>query len=254
MKYFEHPAVSMTRLKWFAKSPAHCKYYMENKPEPTPAMIFGGMYHCWMLEPTEFNKRYVVKLDLPLDGSEVGMIVREFEKEHEDKTLISQDDWDKCQAMEKALMANDLARSIISGGEKEKPLFANLSGVDVKTKPDIQKPEVMTLVDLKTAHDANYKEFQRAIANLKYYLQGSLYLDTAKVATGVNYDSFVFVVQEHKPPHEVAVYVLDDESVEIGRAEYSELLVRYQACVDSDSWPGYIQKPQQIGLPGWAKP
>ena len=95
-------------------------------------------------------------------------------------------------------------------------------------------------MDLKTAHDANYKEFQRAIANLKYYLQGALYLDAAREATKIPYDSFVFVVQEHKAPHEVAVYVLDDESVEIGRAEYQELLARYQACVDNDSWPGYI--------------
>ena len=134
MKYFEHPAVSMTRLKWFAKSPAHCKYYMENKPEPTAAMIFGGVYHCWMLEPTEFSRRYVVKLDLPRRSKKDKETWAEFEKANEDKTLISKEDWDKCQAMEDALMANELARSIISDGLKEKPLFANLNGVDVKNQ------------------------------------------------------------------------------------------------------------------------
>jgi len=142
----------------------------------------------------------------------------------------------------------------MAGGIKEKPLIAPVAGVLCKIKPDIQKPDVRTLVDLKTAHDAQFREFQRAIANLDYHIQGSLYLDVGKEATGIDYDAFVFLVQEHKEPHEVAVYVLDDESVEIGRNEYTELLARYQVCVENDNWPGYPQQTGSIGLPGWAKP
>ena len=46
------------------KSPAHFKYWLDNKPEPTAAMQLGSAIHSAILTPLEFTKNYVVAPDI----------------------------------------------------------------------------------------------------------------------------------------------------------------------------------------------
>jgi exodeoxyribonuclease VIII len=61
----------------------------------------------------------------------------------------------------------------------------------------------------------------------------------------------VFLVVEKKPPYAVAVYVLDPESIALGRAEYRRDLQLYAECKRTGVWPGYGDKIQTIGVPQW---
>ena len=46
--------ISSTGLKKLKVSPAHYKEYLEEKKEPTPALIFGSAYHTYCLEVDKF--------------------------------------------------------------------------------------------------------------------------------------------------------------------------------------------------------
>lgn len=52
--------VSNSTLGRMKPSPAHCKEYLDNPPEPTPAMKLGTLFHCLTLEPDQFESRYHV--------------------------------------------------------------------------------------------------------------------------------------------------------------------------------------------------
>jgi len=62
----------------------------------------------------------------------------------------------------------------------------------------------------------------------------------------------MFVFIEKKPPYAVAVYELDEESVEKGRELYAQDLKLYKECKEWDHWPAYSSKVQTLSLPKWA--
>lgn len=57
-EYFAAKAASNSTLSRMKQSPAHCRAYMDEQPEPTANMRFGSLVHCMTLEPTEFAGRY----------------------------------------------------------------------------------------------------------------------------------------------------------------------------------------------------
>ena len=59
-KYFATPAASNSTLGRMAKSPAHCKAYMEAEHEPTASMALGSLVHALVLEPETVTERYHV--------------------------------------------------------------------------------------------------------------------------------------------------------------------------------------------------
>ena len=60
LDYFAAKAASNSVLGRMKRSPAHCREYMDNHPEPTTNMKLGSLVHTLTLEPDEFNARYYV--------------------------------------------------------------------------------------------------------------------------------------------------------------------------------------------------
>ena len=62
-QYFDFPAFSNSDLKLIGRSPAHywaAKRDPNREPEKdTPAKRAGRALHCAILEPTDFNNRYI---------------------------------------------------------------------------------------------------------------------------------------------------------------------------------------------------
>ena len=108
--YHSLTAISRSDLKLYDRSPAH--YYAARldpnrvEKEPTPALIAGRILHCAILEPKEFNSRFVVvpedaprkpsvtqrNAKSPSEGTIRSILYwDEFEQQHSDKTIIKND-------------------------------------------------------------------------------------------------------------------------------------------------------------------
>lgn len=252
-QYHRTDAMSKGKLDKIAISPLHYKHSLANPSSPTPEMILGAAYHLKALEPESFDRYYVAAPEINRRTNVGKEEWAEFEKANEGKTLLTHEQLTLIDEMLVELYKHPTAIKLLSGGVAEDSLFAEIDGIKAKCRPDYKRPDLSCLIDLKTTVDASWLGFSKAIANFKYDVQAAWYLDVASLAEQVNYEQFVFICQEKKPPYAVAIYVADNEMIEIGREKYRELLLTYQDCLDNDSWPGYPQVVQVISLPGWAK-
>lgn len=169
------------------------------------------------------------------------------------RTVLPAEHFDQLRAMLESVMAHPAASALLTGakGKAEQSVYwiDAITGQLCRCRPDFWREDNI-IVDVKTAEDASPEGFAKSIANWRYHVQHAIYVDGVKAATGKE-PRFVFLVVEKKPPYAVAVYVLDPESIALGRAEYRRDLQLYAECVRSGQWPGYGEKIQTIGVPQW---
>ena len=206
---------------------------------------------------TSSASRHEMAAWLNANGKQVRLwsdIKAEWEKVNEHRTILNPDQWQTIHAMRNALMAHPAANALLTNipGEAEKSVYwlDALTGVLCRCRPDWWRDDNV-IVDLKTTEDASQEGFARSMAKFRYDVQAAYYLDGVQAATRKRPKAFVFIAVEKKPPYGVGVYVLDAESLELGRAQYQHDLRIYAECVRTGEWPGYGDKIQTISLPGW---
>lgn len=253
-EYRDHPAVSNSELGLLMMSPMHMKAKIWKE---TPAMIFGSAYHMKILEPARFLKTYRVAPEInrrAKAGKEEWAYLMA-EVEDQGQILITQEDMDKLQAMKKVLQGHETASGLLTEGKSEVSVFwtDEETGCACKGRIDYVRETLKAVTDLKTAADASLDGFSKAIGNYHYERQAGYYLEGLTQATGKEWDTWVWVVQEKTPPYAVAVYMPELKDVQAGLQEARELLRIYKDCKAKDAWPGYPDRIQTIERPGWAK-
>lgn len=249
--YHSGPGISCTGLKKIAVSPAHFKH---GEFKQTAAMSMGSATHSAILEPKSFAEQYVT---LPAGkdrrSAEYKALCAEYGA---DNVLVSAD---SCQigAMQSAVRANPVARKWLyqEQGRNELSVYAKdpETGVLVRCRFDRLLDRGFS-PDLKTTTDASPRGFSNAIAKYGYAFQAAFYMDVYYWATGDVLEGFGFIAVESKAPHNVMCYRLDDESIEVGRAQYRAALNTFANCLETGIYEGYdgASEEQLIGLPHWA--
>lgn len=178
----------------------------------------------------------------------------EWQQNNPGRIILSPEQWDQLHAMANAVHSHPAAGALLTGcpGEAEKSVYWNdaTTGVLCRCRPDWWRDDNV-IVDLKTTEDASPEGFAKSMANYRYDVQAAYYLDGIQKATRKRPKAFVFIAVEKKPPYGVGVYVLDADSLELGRAQYQHDLRIYAECVRTGEWPGYGDKIQTISLPAW---
>jgi hypothetical protein len=111
------------------------------------------------------------------------------------------------------------------------------------------------ITDYKTAVTADPREWSRNAANFGYHWQDPWYREAVICTLGDADPAFLFVVQEKTPPYLVAVYELDELSIEAGQAKIRAACREYARCTAAGEWPGYQPEGEtvtRISLPAWA--
>jgi hypothetical protein len=254
MNYFEHPAISNSKLNWFARSPFYYKRMCQSPSESTPAMEFGTAFHTFVLEPEVFTDQYIIheKFDRRTKvGKEFYANVTDLAREG-NKKLISQTDYEKIQWMHNSLIDNPAALNLLptgidrggKDGRIESEIFFNYMGgglnMRCKSKLDyIQtiKGKDVNLVDLKTTQSiTSFKSSYKY--KFAYYRQAAFYR-LAAMAEGLNVKNFYFVVVETQYPHESAVFKVGQWDLEKGTNDIHDLLVSLDTCIEEDHFPMY---------------
>lgn len=193
------------------------------------------------------------------------------------RKVLPQETWDQLHRMRDAVMAHPAARALMTNcpGKAEQSVY----WIDVTTgelcrcRPDFWRDDGV-IVDLKTTDDASLEGFMHSISKWRYHVQAPYYMDGIALAlmqaSAENIDSafpkalpaapkaFAFLAVEKSAcvvegqAKGVAVYVLNQDSMDLGRAQYRIDLQAYAECKRTNVWPGYGDKIQNISVPQWA--
>lgn len=267
--------VSASALKRLKISPAH--FIEEEKKEKTDALIFGGAYHCFILEPEKFNKEYFVFDERDIlekligEGAKSPRATNAY-KEWKDaqlsfaqgKTMIDLDTFETLEIMKERLLSNRYIRQLLSDGEPEKCFYCTVKSMDDKEtniiiKPDFLKYKKRAVIELKTAIDASKDGFPRACAEFDYHIQAALYADFMSfIDPDPIYPwSFIYIVQESKRPYAYNLFEASPQYLAQGRYEYEQLIMLFNQCKENNRWPGYQVWTQnrfginELNLPKW---
>lgn len=247
--YYSNQAANFSRLKILLdKTPAHLKAQQPVDSE-SKCLIIGRAIHCLMLEPqgTFFNQ-FIIAPDVDKRTKEGKQIWVDLAQSG--KTILSADDADLVFDLEMALRNNDTINDLLSEGEGEKELYANIDGVDCKGKLDWYRNGI--ILDLKTVQDASASGFGKQVATYHYDMQASLYSELAR-QNGLKVNHFIFVCVEKTAPFLTATYIATPQVIENGTRKYQQALKIWKECHELNQWRGYPTGIQELELPAWAE-
>lgn len=251
------------------RSPAHYRWAIEHPDTgDTPAMMFGRMLHCAVLEPDRFAARYVV---LPTDAPpKPTSRQREAKRPSKDtvraiawwdaflaeqagRELVRQEDVDRALRMADAILAHPEAGGLFRvGGHNEVSGYYldEESGTRASFRADRWLPELGLVADLKTCDDAGAEACARAIARFRYHLQHAVVCEGFR-ALGQPLRHYLMVFVEREPPHAVSVRFVAGPGEERGYELKRQAFSLHKRCVDAGHWPAF-PGIHPTNLPAWA--
>lgn len=222
-------------------------------PREKSGQLEGALAHCAVLEPKEFEERYVVGRAIHRGTKEW----KEFVAAHPERTAIQPDQYEAACRQSLSMRALPEIGELLVNGEAEVSAFwiDEETGVECRCRPDFVHPvgdDAVILFDLKTFSSASPAEFRRQVARKRYDVQAAFYSDGYEKASGTRVLGFVFGAVETEWPFAANAFMLDEESLESGRQKYRANLRTYAECLRTDKWPGYSTGVEIIRLPQWA--
>jgi hypothetical protein len=243
-EYLKLPAVNASSLKQLAVSPRRYLWSLRNQ-QTSEAMELGRAVHAAVLEPHVFKAEYVT-----WGKRKQGKAWEEFRDANADKTILTEAAREKVTGIALAVSQHPGAAQLLSGGVAEQSLrwTDERTGRECKARLDWIGA---ALVDLKTARDVTPSAFAATSARLLYHMQMAFYADGYEALTGKRLPAKIVAV-ESEAPHDVAVYSLDEFTLDEGQRMYRQLMDRLIECERNNHWPGAVPDEVPLVLPAWA--
>ncbi|EEN1355000.1 exodeoxyribonuclease VIII [Salmonella enterica] len=254
--YHAGDGVSKSQLDMVAKNPALLKWVKAapEDEEKKSALDMGTALHCLLLEPKEFDKRFVKepKVDLRTTKGKVALAAFKESIHGMDITPIPDEDWRKLGLMHKSAMAHPAARWMLEApGHCEASMYWNdeETGELCRIRPDKWLNEHNVIVDVKKVADMD--RFARHIEEFRYHVQDAMYREGALKVTGQPHGFCFLAVSETIDcgRYPVRVFELDAQDVDAGHQLFRRDLNTYHECRISDEWGGV----EIIKRPEWAR-
>lgn len=250
-EYHAGPGVSRSTL-WALnrKTPAAVMY---GEPKETKALTMGSAIDAAVTDPHGFEAVYIRG---PGDRRGNAWKNAATEAEEAGLVLLTSGDYDAALRIRDAVLSNATAEALLT---PEKTILQAsaywidpLTGLLCKVRPDIARPDLKILVDLKSAADASEWTWAKAASDYGYHAQDAFYCDGWEAAGGGEIDGMVFIVVEKEPPYQIGLYEFEPTAVDEGRAAMRRGLDLYYQCQESGEWPGYPEHVQRIDIPRFA--
>jgi len=253
-EYRNLPGVNFSSLKHIAESPLAYQWHLTQPDEPTPAMLFGSAVHCAILEPDQFDQRYVVR------PPEADFRKTEWKQWRDDALgrgleILSADDGQTLEEMAEAAYRHPVAADYLSRpGKSEHSLTWTdpHSGRLCKGRLDKLLYDG-TILGYKTTSQFSQRQFQSQAWQLFYHAQWAFYR-RAVIELGIHSDPPVIeIVQQKAPPYDVAVYDITAPIIDAGELTYREWLDILARCERTGEWPGAYPGLVEFLPPKWAQ-
>lgn len=254
--YHGSEGISKTGLDYIDSNPAD---YQWHKSAPVDsdkleALNEGQALHTLILEPHEYNNRFVVEpnFDRRTNAGKADAAAFAEEVAQTGKILLPYDTDRKLHLMRDSVMAHPMARKLLEvEGVNEESLYwkDKQTGELCKCRPD-RRVDLggPMLVDVKKVADIS--RFQRHVQEFRYHVQNAMYVDGFRQLYG-EAPPFVFLAVDSTISagrYRVQVIELDPEWVAAGYELYRKNLLTYHECRTNNNWLGLTT----LNRPRWA--
>ena len=256
VEYRQYPAISRSELWKLRESPEKFKWAMDHPEPPTPALIFGQVFHKLALEPLTFGVEFAVAPNIDRRTKDGKAAWAEFNAAADGKTVITQDVFDKASEMVCALHRTPFVKKLLDGAH-ELPLFWT---DEMTEEPCKVRLDALTevngqpiIVDLKTTADASTDGFMRSAVKYGYDFQAAMYSEGYEKNYGKK-PLFVFIAIEKEAPYSVNILLADDAFLQCGYDIFRELIGIYSECKRTGVFYGYLgayNAINNLGLPAY---
>lgn len=247
-EYRSHPAVSRSELWRIHESPQKFKYYKEHPEEPTPALLFGQVFHKLALERNTFFDEYVVAPEVNRRTKEGKQVWAEFMEEHAEKTVIPVEMYAQAMEMCDVMAAEPLVGKLLAGSHELAFFWRDdQTGEECKCRVDCLNTAYSQpiIVDVKSTTDASTEAFIRDAVKYGYDFQAAMYSDGVEQNIGQR-PLFVFIAVEKEPPYAVNILQADELLLRRGKNLFRDYISIYHDCRQTGNWYGYLGKNNQI--------
>jgi hypothetical protein len=251
-EYRARDGVNWSRLKLARTSALH---YRDTPPRKDSASL--GMLravHALVLEPQHFDRDFAVYQG----ANRRGKVWTEYLEAHAGKTILKRSEHAEASAIADAVRANPHALAILEHPRAEFEVSMSWNdaetGLRCKGRADIvvQMDGESWLIDLKTVRSIQPRVLASDAAKLGYHGQLAHYAAGESAMFGSPVTRIGLLCVESKPPHDVALYWLDDEARDAGRALRDRLLRIVADAAETGDYPGQCPEPATLSLPAWA--
>ena len=192
--------LSFSRIKQLLHSPAALWKYINEKPEPTQAMIQGQLLDCLLFTPQDFQERFYVWSKPDLRTKEGKELAAKAKEEAGERLLISTADYNQAQLELEAVRSCRAVRALglLDGFEFQKKIEFEREGIQHIGYADAYKDQDGKVViwDLKRMGGKSGQTSVRyAIRDGMYHLQASIYLYEA-IQAGKDVEYYIIAVSE----------------------------------------------------------
>jgi exodeoxyribonuclease VIII len=253
--YYKIKALSHSMLSCLAQNPMECKMRYVDDPPTLPrkdsaAFAMGHAVHCLALEPNEFSNRFAIapKCDRRTNAGKAQWA--QFLVDCEGKELLEDQEYEDALDCVRALNNHPQFATIMAQPRRvEVPFEFDLFGHKFKAKPDAIIDSMKLILDIKTTDDASPHRWQWSAVDYGYHRQAWIYQRALERATHDLYRFIFAVVEKPKPstrgiPPTVALYELDDATIEMGCDDTWRLVQDYESRIGIEWW----QQPYSSGI------
>jgi len=243
--YSQLPGINWSTLRAAAKSAAHYQHRLSHPVEETPAMRFGRAVHTAVFEPDRFPLEYVVYQG----GRRAGNEWEAFAEIHAAQTIIKAEEYETALAIRDAVRTHPVARKLLRSGKAEQTITWTDEETGLACKGRLDWLGRKAALDLKTTGDIEARTFGRLAAKMLYHCQLAFY--DAGLRANKLQRSWKIIAVEAEPPHDVAVFDVDEDALYAGEEQVREMLRLVADCRKTKRWPGRYPTEQKLELPGW---
>ena len=244
-EYRALPGVNWSTLSAMRTSPLHYRHRLEQPREDTPGMRFGRALHCAVLEPDDFPLEWTV-----YDGRRAGTAWTEFATVNAAKGILTVEDYERVLDARDAVLAHKAARRLLRHGRTEVTLRWVDQATKLRCKGRLDHLRGGSLTDLKSTQDIEARTFGRL--GTKYgYIEQLAFYRRGLAANGITPGPTQIVAVEALPPHDVAVFEFDEETLWAGDENVGELLAKVKQYHRWRCPPGRYPEPLRFEVSPW---
>lgn len=251
----------------------------------TEATLLGSALHTLILEPGEFQLRYIVydtgnrpnpAMTMAAKVNQEWKADLEAEALITGKKIITQEQFEIISAQARQIKENEITADIFDQKAAiEVSIYTYMivgnNKFYVKLRPDFVSLQRPFYLDIKRTKNASpeYSGFPRDAYKYGYDIKMAFYFDVIQTVfvdllkffavpdLSQQFKHSLILAVENDPPHNICLYRIPEEVMEIGRYRYRAGMDRFAQCLESQVWPGYGIYSEDHGivdlvLPPWA--